>query len=137
MRALLVQWKTLYLAHSHRSHPQEMSELLSSIDGDRKEETTMKREGSWFQGWSTCTGGIYLNAVETVAENSGGCLWMAAQTMEEIHTLAAIVRRLFPERACLCRGGDSIALIHFNNHPDTTFDHVEKILHTYELEHGA
>ena len=63
-----------------------------------------------------------------------GCLWLVTETREEVDRLVAIGQALFPERWCDCTPS-LYQLIHFNNSPLTTQDHVEKILHTYHLEH--
>lgn len=100
-------------------------------------------ESRWFQGESGSQGRgrrIHGHSVEPM------CLWIAAcrvdgipgwiSTLEaETKTtvrLAAIIRRLFPERAA--KAPASAVVIGFNNHPDTTWDQVAKVIHELEME---
>lgn len=64
------------------------------------------------------------------------CLLLACESLIETKQVAAIITTLFPERACGCDIA-AYQVVHFNNHPDTTRDEVDKILHTYALEHGG
>ena len=57
---------------------------------------------------------------------------------EQAAHVGDVAARLFPERAGSWRG-DAIAIrivrgIEFNNHPATTWDDVDKVIATYEME---
>jgi hypothetical protein len=90
----------------------------------------------WFKGPATC-GGFTAGKVSAESWRGGQvhCLFTARDSDLEVDQLAAIIARLFPERACRCPGArPSTQVIHFNNHPATTRDDVDKIVHTLALE---
>lgn len=97
----------------------------------------MQELKTWFQGSATHDLGKITQGPEWQRPGGGGgnpgCLWLVTETREEIDELATIGQALFPERWCDCIPS-LYQLIHFNNSPLTTQDHVEKILHTYRLE---
>ena len=97
----------------------------------------MKELSVWFQSAARHDWGPIKLGNEMQKPGGGisdpGCLWLITETCEEIEALATIGRAIFPERWCDCTPS-LYQLIHFNNSPLTTRDHVEKILHTYHLE---
>lgn len=93
----------------------------------------MRDIGGWFQGTGSCVGD---QPIRWGTWPIGNCLMMACESEAEVAALDAIVTTLFPERACKCQTSPRRRLVHFNNHPDTTRDQVDKILHTYHMEVG-
>jgi hypothetical protein len=94
----------------------------------------VERIERWFKG-STCHDGRR----KVWREPGSGlerCLALACETNGEIRQLASILTSLFPERICCPAHMPTEQLIHFNNHPDTTRDEIDKIMHTYHLEYG-
>jgi hypothetical protein len=64
------------------------------------------------------------------------CLALACDKDEELRRLGDVLAALFPERICCPADMPNWRLIHFNNHPNTTRDEIDKIMHTYHLEYG-
>ena len=87
----------------------------------------------WFQG-TGLHDGVRRSMYTEAGEDLGLCLWMATQgdrvAQKSLHN---IVKRLFPERVCACQDSGK-ALIHFNNHPETTRDMIDKVIHAYHME---
>lgn len=103
----------------------------------------MKEIKRWFQGGNHCPGVAIKHAyLEPGEEKQTDCLITATDTREERVVLWNIITRLFPERTCSCSstlvtlGEPSVPLMHFNNHPDTTRDQIDKIIHEFNMEVG-
>jgi len=107
----------------------------------------MREITRWFQGDATCTesggdvskwktedGQSHNPSIHFCLATASGGVWMS----EELQQLAAIIERLFPERACRCDLPTYLAawtrVVHFNNHPDTTRDQIDKIVHEFQME---
>ena len=99
----------------------------------------MKEIGWWFRGPIVCHGvneeRASYGSGDTplcLAMNANGGVW---HETEEHTQLAAVIDDLFPERSCRCSGNMINKLIHFNNHPDTTIDQVNKVIWEYNLRY--
>lgn len=97
----------------------------------------------WFQGVAVCSGtrasGIIYEE-SALGEPMANCLWTQAQldglSRQATTRLAAVVERHFPARAWCeqCSVGSISRLIHFNNHPETTREDIDKVLRIYTEE---
>lgn len=98
----------------------------------------------WFKGSATCTG--FKPDLFQPEEGEGVATCLAIELEVETpyeqvpaaaRRMANIIDRLFPERACQCfkaADAQSGCLVHFNNHPETTREDVDKVLLVYTEE---
>jgi len=93
----------------------------------------MKSLTGWFQGSDTHDGIHNTQPKYAVGSNVQCLLLLSSSRTEEIE-LVDILTRLFPEDVCTCSDPE-IKLIHFNDKPTTTYDMIEKIVHTWKIEH--
>lgn len=94
----------------------------------------MEEIKEWMQGPENCEGYDHKKAIPW----SGGqhCLGTAIHwEYNSMELMADIIGRLFPERIC-DHGKLMSKIIHFNNHPNTTRDQIDKIIHEYKMEKG-
>jgi hypothetical protein len=90
--------------------------------------------GSWFKGSHNGHPPLAEPWLESPEHRpTRSCLLLACESLAEVTQLASIIGTLFPERACAC-AMLAEQVVHFNNHPATTRDEVDKILHAYELD---
>lgn len=93
---------------------------------------------TWFQGSMTCDG-VRKNIGVWEGHHST-CLYTQAQldklTQQEQMRLAGIIERLFSGRTgCAhCDFSPIQRMIHFNNHPETTREDINKVLGVFNEE---
>lgn len=98
----------------------------------------------WFQSTTVCAGlragsGMFEEAGDEMAQ----CLFTQAM-YDRLDTaaqgrLAAVVERHFPARSWCerCEWSPITRLIHFNNHPETTREDLDKVLRVFTEEEDA
>lgn len=90
----------------------------------------------WFKG-NDAHGG-FVNASTEGGLGMSDCLgsaigWPNVTGMAQV---AQIIDRLFPGRICDC-WSSAIQVMHFNNHPETTREDIDKVLLAYTEETEA
>lgn len=99
----------------------------------------MKKLETWFQGTGAHRNSLSLRTDgprDGYGSGTGSmnCLLTLCTSDRERNELVRILKRLYPEMTCPCIDPAS-KLVHFNNREETTRDMVEKIIHTWQLEH--
>ena len=91
----------------------------------------------WFQGAATCAGDRW-DGIQEPGDwpTPAACLLMALPHFERAETLVLrIINRHFSARACRCPNAHmATRIVHFNNHPETTREDVDKVLRIYDEE---
>mgnify|MGYP001581935742 CR=1 FL=1 len=92
----------------------------------------------WFQGSATCAGERLTGNIREPGEAPAHCLLMVLPYFEGAEVRGcAIIERHFGARACRCVGaGPATRIVHFNNHPETTREDVDKVLRIFDEERG-
>ena len=90
----------------------------------------------WFQGVGTCAGDRWTGNAYEEGSAPADCLLMVLPhfARAEAHVLR-IIERHYGARACQCPGLHAeTRIVHFNNHPATTREDVDKVLRIYSEE---
>jgi hypothetical protein len=86
----------------------------------------------WFQGHSPhFSGHPWAEQGAGISECLGSVVGWGR--LSELAQVDVIIDRLFPGRICDCRWPVN-RVVHFNNHPETTREDVDKVLHIYTEE---
>ncbi len=91
----------------------------------------------WFQGAATCVGDRW-DGIQEPGDwpTPAACLLMVLPHFAGAETkVAAIIERHWSARACRCeKAAPATRIVHFNNHPETTREDVDKVLLIYSEE---